>query len=89
VLAIKRASTPSPSTSILVLGSDQNDVLTEVRPLQTTPTETIAQDRSAKLETIDPIATFANWLALVIPGNLEEFSSSSRERTRRGGINVG
>ena len=65
-------------------------MLTEVRPLQTTPTETIAQDRcSAKLETIDPIATFANWLALVIPGNLEEFSSSSRERTRRGGINVG
>jgi hypothetical protein len=70
---------PPPWSIDLALGSDHFDVLTEARPLQTTPTETIAQDGSTKLEPIDHIATLANCLAL-IPGRLEEFTETTKNR---------
>ena len=63
----------------LALGSDHFDVLTEARPLQTTPTETTARDGSAKLEPIDHIATLADWLALIL-GRLEEFTETTKNR---------
>ena len=61
----------------LVLGSDHYDMLTEVRPLQTTPPETIVLEQSVKLE--DPNLVTTPAARLKVAGMFEEFKNKARK----------